>query len=165
MRVAGLAWVGMASPAMAAAMAAEPPVRSYEGTISMPTYEPGARELEPSLFANSTVGGMYPFPSYVLPWRAGSPAPRKYRAIFVENEYLKITYLPEMGGRIFSLYDKIRKREVFYRNDVIKPAPYNPRMSWPQSGLELTGPHDVHMLTLHGEPFWSNRIVRLAEEA
>jgi hypothetical protein len=32
-------------------------------------------------------------------------------------------------------------------------------MSWPQSGLELTGPHDVHMLALHGEPFWSHRIV------
>ena len=48
---------------------------------------------------------------------------------------------------------------MFYRNDVIKPAPYNPRNSWPQSGLELTGPHDLHMLTLHGEPFWSNKIV------
>ncbi|HEY3440753.1 MAG TPA: DUF5107 domain-containing protein [Paludibaculum sp.] len=158
MRAVWLVCIVMAS----AAMAAEPAVRSYEGTISIPTYEPGARELEPSLFANSTVGGMYPFPSYVLPWRAGSPAPKQYRAIFVENEYLKITYLPELGGRIFSLYDKIRKREVFYRNDVIKPALYNPRMSWPQSGLELTGPHDVHMLTLHGEPYWSNRIVRLA---
>ncbi len=70
-----------------------------------------------------------------------------------------MTCLPELGGRIFSVFDKLRSREVFYRNDVIKPAPYNPRMSWPQSGLELTGPHDVHTLTLHGEPFWSHRIV------
>jgi len=143
----------------AAASAANPPVKSYEGALTIPTYEPGARELEPALFSNSTVSGMYPFPSYLLPWREGSPAPQTYQAVFLENEFLRLTYLPELGGRIFSLFDKLRQREVFYRNDVIKPAPYNPRMSWPQSGLELTGPHDVHMLTLHGEPFWSHRIV------
>ena len=57
------------------------------------------------------------------------------------------------------MYDKLRNREVFYRNDVIKPAAYNPRLSWAQSGLELTGPHDLHMLTLHGEPFWANQVV------
>ena len=95
-----------------------------------------------------------------MPFQEGGPKPKTYRAIFVENEYLKLTYIPEFGGRVFSLYDKIRKREVFYRNDVIKPAPYNPRNSWPQSGLELTGPHDLHMLTLHGEPFWANKVVR-----
>jgi predicted Zn-dependent protease len=144
----------------AAVAAANPPVRSYTGTLTIPTYEPGARELEPALFSNSSVAGMYPFPSYLLPWREGSPAPKTYQAVFLENEFLKLTYLPELGGRIFSVFDKLRNREVFYRNDVIKPAPYNPRMSWPQSGLELTGPHDVHMLTLHGEPFWSHRIVR-----
>jgi lipopolysaccharide biosynthesis regulator YciM len=143
----------------AAAAAAEPPVRSYEGSLTIPTYEPRARELEPALFSSSTVSGMYPFPTYLLPWREGSPAPKTYHAVFLENEYLKLTYLPELGGRIFSLFDKLRNREVFYRNDVIKPAPYNPRMSWPQSGLELTGPHDVHTLTLHGEPFWSHRVV------
>jgi tetratricopeptide (TPR) repeat protein len=135
-------------------------VKAYEGTLTIPTYEPGGRETEPPLFQNSTVTGMYPFTTYLLPFKADGPKPQTYRAIFIENEYLKLTYQPELGGRIFSLYDKLRGREVFYRNDVIKPAPYNPRNSWPQSGLELTGPHDLHMLTLHGEPFWSNRIVR-----
>ncbi len=138
---------------------AEPSVRSYEGTLTIPTYEPAAREIEPPLFANSTLTGMYPFTTYVLPFKGG-PEPKTYRAIFVENEYLKLSYIPEFGGRIFSVYDKLRQREMFYRNDVIKPAPYNPRNSWPQSGLELTGPHDLHMLTLHSEPFWANRIVR-----
>jgi tetratricopeptide (TPR) repeat protein len=148
-----------------AAAAWAQPVRSYEGTLTIPTYEASGRELEPALFSNSTVGGMYPFPSYLLPWREGSPKPQTYRAVFVENEYLKITYIPEFGGRIYSLYDKVRQREVLYRNDVVKPAPYNPRMSWPQSGMELTGPHDVHTLTLHGEPYWPYRIVRRPDGA
>ena len=142
------------------AAAAEPPVRSYEGSLTIPTYEHSARETEPPLFSTSTVAGLYPFTTYLMPFQEGGPKPKTYRAIFVENEYLKLTYIPEFGGRIFSLYDRIRKREVFYRNDVIKPAPYNPRNSWPQSGLELTGPHDLHMLTLHGEPYWANKVVR-----
>ena len=146
--------------ACAAAAAAGEPVRWYEGTLTIPTYAHSARETEPPLFATSTVTGMYPFTTYVLPFKDDGPKPKTYAAIFVENEYLKLAYIPEFGGRIFSLYDKIRKREVFYRNDVIKPAPYNPRNSWPQSGLELTGPHDLHMLTLYGEPYWANKIVR-----
>ncbi len=139
---------------------AEPPVKTYEGSLTIPTYEHSGRETEPPLFSSSTVTGMYPFTTYIMPFKPDSPKPKTYRAIFVENKYLKLTYLPELGGRFFSLYDKLRKREVFYRNDVIKPAPYNPRLSWVQSGIELTGPHDLHMLTLHGEPFWSNKIVR-----
>jgi tetratricopeptide (TPR) repeat protein len=135
-------------------------VKSYEGTITVPTYEHSGRELEPPLFASSTVTGMYPFTTYLMPFKAGGPKPKTYAAVFLENEYLKLTYIPEHGGHIFSLYDKLRQREVFYRNDVIKPAPYNPRNSWPQSGLELTGPHDLHTLTLNGEPFWANRVVR-----
>ena len=136
----------------------ESTARASEGTLSIPTYEPSGRESEPPLFPDSTVTGLYPFTTYLMPFK-GPALPHAYKAIFVENEYLKLTYLPELGDRIFSVYDKIRQREVFYRNDVIKPAPYNPRNSWPQSGLELTGPHDLHTLTLHGEPFWSNKVV------
>lgn len=153
----GLALAVLAAPAV---FAAEPAVRAYEGTLVIPTYEHTGRETEPPLFAGSTLSGLYPFTTYIMPFRPDSPKPRTYRAVFVENEYLKLTCLPELGGRFFSLYDKLRGREVFYRNDVIKPSHYNPRISWVQSGIELTGPHDLHMLTLHGEPFWANKVVR-----
>lgn len=148
---------------LAAAANCATPVEVSEGTITIPTYEHSGRETEPPLFHNSTLTGLYPFTTYIMPFTPDSPKNHTYRAIYVENEYLKLTYIPEFGGRIFSLFDKLRNREVFYRNDVIKPAPYNPRFSWPQSGLELTGPYDVHMLTLHGEPFWANQIVRLPD--
>jgi tetratricopeptide (TPR) repeat protein len=144
---------------LAASLASAAPVKSYQGTLSIPTYEHTGRELEPPLFANSTVTGMYPFTTYLMPFK-GAPQPKTYQAIFLENEYLKVTYIPDFGDRIFSVYDKLRHREMLYRNDVIKPAPYNPRNSWPQSGLELTGPHDLHTLTLHSEPYWSNRVIQ-----
>lgn len=145
--------------------AAGPSVRSYEGSITIPTYEHSGREMEPPLFAQSSVAGMYPFPAFLMPFKEGGPRPREYHAIFVENEYLKLTYIPEFGGRLFSLYDKLRQREVWYRNDVIKPSPYNPRRGWPQSGSELTGPYDVHMLTLYGEPFWANQVIHQPDGA
>ena len=144
--------------------AADRPVQSSEGEISIPTYEHVGREMEPPLFPSSVLAGMYPFTTYLLPYK-GAPEPRKYDAVFLENEYLKLTYIPDFGGRIFSVYDKLRHREMFYRNDVIKPAPYNPRNSWPQSGLELTGPHDLHTLTLHGEPFWAHQIVKQPDDS
>ncbi len=142
---------------------APPAVRVEEGSLVIPTYEHSGREVEPALFPTSTVTGLYPFTTYLMPFREGGPKPQRYQALFVENEYLKLTYIPEFGGRLFSLYDKLRGREVLYRNDVIKPASYNPRNSWPQSGLELTGPHDLHMLTLHSEPYWSNLVVKNAD--
>lgn len=144
-------------------LTAQTAVTTSEGTLTVPTYEPGGRETEPPLFADSTLTGLYPFTTYLQPFQPDGPKPKTYKAVFVENEYLKLTHLPELGGRVFSLYDKVRRREVLYRNDVIKPAHYNPRMSWVQSGLELTGPHDLHMLTLHGEPFWSHTVVRHAD--
>ena len=68
--------------------------------------------------------------------------------------------MPEFGGRFMELYDKLNKREVFYKNDVIKPTGFNPRMNWPQEGIELTGPFDIHSLTMKSDPFWSNTVVK-----
>ena len=129
------------------------------GTITMETYENSGRELQPPLFADSALVGIYPFPTYKMPLKA-APSPRRYSAIFVENEYLKLTYVPEFGGRYVSLYDKLRKTQVFYQNDVIKPTQFNARGDWPQQGIELTGPFDVHSLTIHSDPYWSNTAIK-----
>lgn len=136
--------------------AAASQVKVYKSTLTIPTYHVG-RELEPPLFPDSTVTGLYPFTTYL---GVSTPAsPKTYPAIVIENKYLKLTYIPGFGGRFFSLYDKLRKREVFYRNDVIKPTMFNPRWSWPVFGIELTGPFDVHTLTLNGEPYWSHTVI------
>ena len=138
------------------------PVKVSEGEISMPTYESSGRDLEPPLFADSAVGGLYPFVTYQMPLQA-SPKAKTYHAIFVENEYLKLTYLPEFGGRFMELYDKIRQRHVFYKNDVIKPTGFNALNSWPQEGIELTGPFDLHSPTLSSSPYWSHSVLHLPD--
>lgn len=146
-----------AVPAMATTVPADT-VTVSEGVITMPTYESPGRDLNPPLFSNSSLVGLYPFTTYEMPYKPGGPVPQKYPAVFVENEYLKLTYIPEFGGRFFSLYDKLRHRQVLYHNDVIKPADYNKRYNFPLFGIELTGPFDAHSRTLHSEPYWSHTI-------
>lgn len=131
-----------------------------EGDITIPTYEHVGRYMQPPLFSDSTLAGLYPFTTYKRQFKEGSPLPEKYHAIFVDNEYFKLTYIPELGGRFFSVYDKVHHRQMFYRNDVIKPTQFNPRFTWPQSGIELTGPYDAHSLTWKGEPYWSHTILK-----
>ncbi len=131
-----------------------------QGVLTIPTYQSPGRYLQPPLFPHSTLSGIYPFTTYQMPFKEGGPVSEKYPAIFVENEYLKLTYIPELGGRFYSLYDKLHHRQVFYRNDVIKPAHYNDRVNFPLAGIELTGPYDSHSLTTHSEPYWSHTIVK-----
>lgn len=130
------------------------------GDITIPTYEHVGRYMQPPLFSDSTLTGLYPFTTFNRQFKQGSPFPEKYHAIFVDNEYFKLTYIPELGGRFFSVYDKVHHRQMFYRNDVIKPTQFNPRFTWPQSGIELTGPYDAHSLTWKGEPYWSHTILK-----
>ena len=140
-------------------MAAQTSVTVSETEITIPTYRFSGRESEPPLFNLSSVGGMYPLPPFKHPFTGDSPKPVTYKAIQLENEYLRLTYLPDFGGRFYSLYDKVAGREMFYENDVIKPAGYNSRHSFALFGIELTGPYDSHSLTLNGEPLWFNRVL------
>ena len=48
---------------------------------------------------------------------------KTYRTLNLENRYLRLTLIPDLGGRVYSLYDKISEREVFYKNNVVKFSP------------------------------------------
>lgn len=65
---------------------------------------------------------------------------RKYKdwnAIVVENDYLKATFLPELGGRLWSLYDKENGKELLYKNTVFQPANLALRNAWFSGGVEF----------------------------
>ncbi len=150
----------LSSTALWAANPAGGRVTVRESTVELPVYELSGREPEPPLFEHSTVDGTYPYPQFLRPYKPSSPQPRTFRSIVVENEYLRMTIVPEHGGRIFSLYDKVNAREVFYKNDVLKWSGANPRRAWLVGNIEITGPYDHHTLTINGEPFWFDRVIR-----
>ncbi|MBO5051843.1 MAG: DUF5107 domain-containing protein [Clostridia bacterium] len=63
--------------------------------------------------------------------------PRRFHAAIVENEYLRATFLPELGGRLWSLYDKEHGKELLYVNPVFQPANLAIRNAWFSGGVEF----------------------------
>jgi len=58
------------------------------------------------------------------------------KAIILENDILKATFLPEYGGRLYSLKDKRTNREILYRNPVLQPANLSILNAWFSGGIE-----------------------------
>ena len=65
---------------------------------------------------------------------------KTYQALYLENEYIKVMVLPELGGRIQMAYDKIRERHFIYYNHVIKPALVGLAGPWISGGIEFNWP-------------------------
>ncbi|MET0392993.1 MAG: DUF5107 domain-containing protein [Chitinophagaceae bacterium] len=117
-------------------------VQVWEEMIELPTYETGKPEKNP-LFLEKRVyqgssGVVYPHP--VIEKIYDEKVLKTYRAFFLENEYLRIMVLPELGGRIHRAYDKIRKKDFIYYNEVIKPALVGLTGPWISGGIEFNWP-------------------------
>ena len=111
--------------------------------MTLPTYREPAEEDFP-IFAESRVhqrssGNPYP-QKVVCAVDRTSPAEKEYTAVRLENEYLRVILLPELGGRIFEAYDKANDYHFFYRQHVIKPALIGLLGSWISGGVEFNWP-------------------------
>ena len=133
-------------------------VRFTRGTLEIPTYTIARSETVAPLFKTADSAALYPYARLDRDAMSRKPVPVKYESLTLENEYLRIIILPELGGRIWSARDKVANRELFYYTSVIKPTVYNQRGGWPAGNLEVYGPYDAHMLTWPGEPWpWAFR--------
>lgn len=66
--------------------------------------------------------------------------PHVWQAIHLENEWVRVVVLPELGGRIHIGYDKVAGYDFFYRNNVIKPALVGLAGPWISGGVEFNWP-------------------------
>jgi tetratricopeptide (TPR) repeat protein len=73
---------------------------------------------------------------------------KAYDAYRIENEYIRITVIPELGGRIHSALDKTNNYEFVYRNVVIKPSLIGMVGSWISGGVAWGFPHHHGPLTM-----------------
>ncbi|MGC4154449.1 MAG: DUF5107 domain-containing protein [Propionicimonas sp.] len=83
-------------------------------------------------------GKVYPLP--FIESVSDEPHARDWDAVHVENRYLRLMLLPELGGRIHVGYDKITGYDFFYRNNVIKPALVGLAGPWISGGVEFNWP-------------------------
>ncbi|MFL5747306.1 MAG: DUF5107 domain-containing protein, partial [Niastella sp.] len=117
-------------------------VKVWQENITIPTYGIGAPDKNPMFFEKRVYQGssgvVYPHP--VIEKIYDEKQDKTYNGLFLENEYLKIMILPELGGRVQMAYDKIKRRHFIYYNQVIKPALVGLCGPWISGGIEFNWP-------------------------
>ncbi|MGZ5189366.1 MAG: DUF5107 domain-containing protein, partial [Flavisolibacter sp.] len=82
--------------------------------------------------------GVYPYISYSE--TSNRPVPKKYRFVVLENDFLKVTVCPDLGGKVYSLVHKLSGKEVLYVPDVIRYTRILPRFYFVAGGIEVSFP-------------------------
>lgn len=117
-------------------------VNVWEEQVTIPTYNVGKPDQNPMFFEKRVYQGssgvVYPNP--IIEKIFDEKQDKQYIGLFLENEYLKIMILPELGGRIQMAYDKIKERHFIYHNQVIKPALVGLTGPWISGGIEFNWP-------------------------
>lgn len=117
-------------------------VRIWEENVVIPTYEVGEPDknpmfLEKRVYQGSS-GKVYPYPT--IEKISHEKKDKVWHAVYLENEYLKVMILPELGGRIQRAYDKTNDYDFVYYNHVIKPALVGLAGPWISGGIEFNWP-------------------------
>ena len=130
-------------------------VKIWEEQLVLPTYEIGEADKNP-MFLEGRVyqgssGKVYPYPT--IETVSDEKTDKVYRAVWLENEYLKVMILPELGGRIQRAYDKTNDYDFVYYNHVVKPALVGLCGPWISGGIEFNWPQH-HRPTTYSPVDW-----------
>jgi tetratricopeptide (TPR) repeat protein len=117
-------------------------VKAWPEKVKIPTYKIAAPDknpmfLEKRVYQGSS-GAVYPHP--VIDRVFDEKEDKEYTALFLENRYLKIMVLPEIGGRVQMALDKTNGYHFVYYNRVIKPALVGLAGPWISGGIEFNWP-------------------------
>ena len=141
-RVALLAFAVTGGLGVSVALAAAPVVLSEADEV-IPTYPSLPPDPNPMFYfgrqSQGAEGRIYPYPLYDN--LTNEKSAQTYHLVYLENEYVKIGILPEIGGRLFSAVDKTNGYDFVYRQHVIKPALIGLIGAWISGGIEWNIPH------------------------
>ena len=121
-------------------------VRVWQGTLTLPTYEEAAPDPNPPFdqYANDRFNYPYTLRTNLTNQRTD----HAWRALFLENEYLKCSVLPDLGGHLYTCTDKISGQPMFYANPSIKKAAISYRGAWAAFGIEFNFPVSHNWVSL-----------------
>jgi tetratricopeptide (TPR) repeat protein len=113
-------------------------VRVSEGVLEIPVYEEGLPDPNPSF--DQFAGNRFSYPYTLRKEITDHRVEHQLRAIYLENEYLKCSVLPDIGGHVYTCIDKINGQPMFYANPSIKKARIGYRGAWAAFGIEFNFP-------------------------
>ncbi|MFV0405356.1 MAG: DUF5107 domain-containing protein, partial [Propioniciclava sp.] len=118
------------------------PVVAWSEPLTIDTYAVATPDAYPAFLDRrvyqGSSGRVYPLPFYERV--SHTKAPQEWQAIHLENEFIRLVVLPELGGRIAIGMDKTNGYDFFYRNNVIKPALVGVTGPWLSGGVEFNWP-------------------------
>jgi tetratricopeptide (TPR) repeat protein len=119
------------------------PVKIWEEPVPLPTYLVDPPDQNPRFYDGRAYQGaqgrIYPYPIYEN--LSDTRVMKDYDMVYLENEYIKINILPEIGGRLFGALDKTNGYDYIYRQHVIKPGLIGMLGAWISGGIEWNFPH------------------------
>ncbi|HEV3208605.1 MAG TPA: DUF5107 domain-containing protein, partial [Terriglobales bacterium] len=133
-----------------------PAVRVWQDTKTIPTSEEGLPDPNPP-FDLFTTGSFYNYPYTLRHNLVDRRVPRRWRVLNLENEYLKCSVLPDLGGHLYTCIDKISGASMFYANPSIKFARIAYRGMWAALGVEFNFPVSHNWMTVSPVDFAMTR--------
>jgi tetratricopeptide (TPR) repeat protein len=120
-------------------------VRVWQGTLTLPTYQEGPPDPNPPF--DQYANGRFDYPYTLRHNLTNRRVDQAWRAVFLENEYLKCSVLPDIGGHLYTCTDKISGKPMFYANPSIKKADISYRGAWAAFGIEFNFPVSHNWVT------------------
>jgi tetratricopeptide (TPR) repeat protein len=123
----------LAAPAMGA-------VRAWEDVVTLPTYLEGPADLKPVLDAMTVndYEANYPYANRTNLGKQRSMS--EWRRLVIDNDYLTCSFLPDLGGHLYTCVDKLSGRPMFHANGSIKKGLVGLRGAWVSLGIEMNFP-------------------------
>ncbi|EFN58201.1 hypothetical protein CHLNCDRAFT_7151, partial [Chlorella variabilis] len=118
------------------------PVEVRREQVVLPTYAPCAADPHPQFIEKrvyqGSSGKVYPLP--FIDRIEEQKRDQAWEAVWLDNEFVRLMILPQLGGRIHIGQDKTSGYDFFYRQRVIKPALVGLAGPWISGGVEFNWP-------------------------
>src|SRR5271157_6501064 len=117
-------------------------VKAWAEKVTIPTYKIGSPDKNPMFLEKRVYQGSNGavYPHAIIDRVLDEKEDQAYTALFLENRYLKLMILPELGGRVQMALDKTNGYHFIYYNRVIKPALVGLAGPWISGGIEFNWP-------------------------
>lgn len=113
-------------------------VKISEEEWVLPTYMVNPPDKNPMFFKGESYQGAS---KYIYPYGqndviSNEKSDHKWKALILENEYIKLCVTPEIGGKLYYGTDKTNGYNFHYKNDAVKPSNIGMLGAWVSGGIE-----------------------------